>query len=262
MLDFATPTTTSSLLESVNLLPPAPAPDLSDKYMFIDTRKVVEDMRDLGFEVAGFRRPKFRTRAGAFGLHEVDFRRAEDMKASTQEAPRIVFLNSYDGSRRAQIVSGIIRFICSNGLISGDILEKQKFLHLGDYEEQLVEQIKASGQNTMRVFDRIERFKTLSIDDAQALDLAKKAKVLRFGDTKDGLDVDPLTLIQPRRREDAKKDLWTRWNVLQENLLKGGIPGRDTLGNIRTTRPLAQIQKSNDLNSSLWDLMEEVAAAA
>lgn len=261
MLDLDFATSTSTLLSSVELLPAAPSPDLSNKYMFIDTRQVVEDMRDLGFEVAGFRRPKYRTRAGAFGLHEVDFRRPEDMKRGTGEAPRVIFLNSYDGSRRAQIVSGVIRFICTNGLISGDILEQQKFLHLGDYEEQLVNQIKASGETAMKVFDRIEAFKNIRIDDRQATDLAKRAAALRFN-AKAMLDLDPAMLIQPRRRQDTRQDLWTRWNVLQENLLKGGIPGRDTLGNIRVTRPLAQIQKSNDLNTALWDLMEDVAAAA
>lgn len=261
MLDLNLTPSTTDLLTSIDLLPAAPSPDLSDRYMFIDTRRVISDMRDLGFEVAAFRRPKFRTRAGAFSLHEVDFRRPADMLPGRSEAPRVVFMNTYDGSRRAQIVSGLIRFICSNGLISGDIMENQKFLHIGDYEEQLLEQIKASGANAEKAFANIDRFKQISVTDQQALTLAAKARAIRFGD-EPGLDVDPLTLIQPRRREDAKKDLWTRWNVLQENLLKGGIPGRDTLGNIRVTRPLAQIQKSNDLNRSLWTLLEEFAVAA
>lgn len=261
MLDLSFPTTTSTLLDRLDLLPEAPSPDLSDRYMFIDTRRVINDMRDLGFEVAAFRRPKHRTRAGAFSLHEVDFRRPADMVPGKAESPRVVFMNSYDGSRRAQIVSGIIRFICSNGLIAGDIMENQKFLHLGDYEEQLLEQIKASGETSARAFAGIDRFKQINVSDKDALDLARKAKAIRYDD-KVSLDVDPLTLLQPRRQEDNRKDLWTRWNVLQENLLKGGIPGRDTLGNIRVTRPLAQIQKSNDLNRNLWTLLEEFAAAA
>lgn len=261
MLDLSFPVTTPELLRSLELLPVAPSPDLSDRYMFIDTRRVINDMRDLGFEVAAFRRPKFRTRAGAFSLHEVDFRRPADMVANKAEAPRVLFMNSYDGSRRAQIVSGIIRFACSNGLIIGDIMDNQKFLHLGDYEEQLLEQIKASGENAEKAFGSIDRFKQIQVSDKAALELAKKARSLRY-DEKVTLDVDPLTLIQPRRREDNRKDLWTRWNVLQENLLKGGIPGKDTSGNIRVTRPLAQIQKSNDLNRNLWTLLEEFAEAA
>lgn len=261
MLDLTLSASTSDLLHSIDLLPVAPSPDLSGRYMFIDTRRVINDMRDLGFEVAAFRRPKYRTRAGAFSLHEVDFRRPEDMAKNQAETPRVIFTNSYDGSRRAQILTGVFRFVCSNGMIVGTTMENQKFLHLGDYEEQLLEQIKASGDNAQKAFAGIDRFRSIQVDDRQALILANRAKALRYDD-KVTLDVDPLTLIQPRRREDNRRDLWTRWNVLQENLLKGGIPGKDTSGNIRVTRPLAQIQKSNDLNRDLWTLLEEFAAAA
>lgn len=258
MLDLSFTTTTSELLKT---LPSAPSPDLSDRYMFIDTRRVVEDMRDLGFEVAGFRRPKFRTKAGAFGLHEVDFRRPNDIGRGTGEAPRVLFLNTYDGSRRAQIVSGVIRFICTNGLIAGDVHQNERFLHLGDYEEQLLGHIKASGETAAKVFDRLENFRTITLDRSQYTEMATRAKALRFDDDLK-LDVEPQHLLMPRRREDNKTDLWTTWNRLQENLLKGGIPGRDTSGNMRTTRPLAQIQKSNELNRGLWNLLEEYAEQA
>lgn len=261
MLDITMTPSTSELLASLATLPAAPSPDLSDKYMFIDTRRVIEDMRDLGFEVAGFRRPKHRTRSGAFALHEVDFRRPQDVDKGAGEAPRILFLNSYDGSRRAQLVSGIIRFICGNGLIAGDIMDNQKFLHLGDYEEQLLGHIKTSSENVGKVFDRIEEFRGITLDREAYRKMAEKGKALRYGEeTK--LDVKPETLLLARRREDAKADLWSTWNVLQENLLKGGIPGVDTSGNIRTTRPLAQIQKSNEVNQGLWDLLEEAAGQA
>ncbi len=255
MFDIAQTLSTQELLER---LPAAPSPEVSDKYAFIDTRQVVEDMRDLGFEVAGFRRPKFRTRAGAFGLHEVDFRRPADIAKSAAEAPRIIFMNTYDGSRRAQIVTGIIRFICENGLIAGDVLQNQKFLHLGDYEVELLAQIKEAGMNSGKIFDRIEHFKSITLDKSQYRDLAKEALALRHGDASTAIE--PHYLLMPRRMEDKPKDLWTTWNVLQENLLKGGIPGTDKSGNIRVTRPLTQIQASNDLNRDLWNGLEKYAA--
>lgn len=261
MLDFSYPTDTKTLLDN---LPSAPSPKVSDKYMFVDTRRVVEDMRDLGFEVANFRRPKYRTKDGAFGLHEVDFRLPADIKKGDGEASRVLFLNTYDGSRRAQIVSGIIRFICTNGLICGDIQQNEKFLHLGNYEDELLTQIKTSGENAARTFGKIDQYKTITLSKSEYRDLSIKAKELRFpaAEQKEGkgLDVDPSYLLMPRRPQDKFKDLWTTWNVLQENLLRGGIPGRDVRGNVRVTRPLSQIQKSNDLNRGLWNLLEEYAA--
>lgn len=254
MLDFLSHQDTNTLIAN---LPPAPSPDLSDKYAFIDTRKVVDDMRDLGFEVAGARRPAFRTRAGAFGLHEIDFRRPQDMAKSAAEAPRVLFLNTYDGSRRAQIVTGIIRFICTNGLLVGDVLQNQKFLHMGDYETELLAQIKEVGSTSSKVFDRVDELKALKLDPKAYKAMAAEAKVLRSPNSEVSEDY----LLMPRRREDTSKDLWTTWNVLQENLLKGGIPSKDISGNIRTSRPLTQIQASNDLNKGLWNLLEKYATA-
>src|SRR5690606_2028893 len=118
--------------ETIASLPAAPSPSVSDKYMFIDTKQVVQDMMDLGFEVADVRRPAFRTKAAAFGVHEVDFRRPEDIGRKDGEAPRLIFINSYDGSRKAQLMIGVFRFVCSNGLVVGDVFQQQKFLHLGE----------------------------------------------------------------------------------------------------------------------------------
>lgn len=243
----------------LDTLPSAPSPDVSDKYMFIDTKKVIADMADLGYQVADFSRPKARTKAGHYGIHQVDFRKPENMARPNGEAPRVIFMNSYDGSKKAQIVSGVIRFICTNGLVAGDIHQNEKFLHLGDYEEQLLAHIKSSTQTADRVFGRIETFQTVSIDPHLALEMADRAGRLRFPVGDDPLPVKAKTLLQPRRREDMSDSLWMTWNRLQENLLKGGVPIMAEDGRVTLSRPLQQIQKAHDLNRDLWNLLEEYA---
>ena len=239
-------------------LPSSPIASVSDKYMFIDTKQVVEDMRDLGYQVAGFRRPNTRTANGLYGLHEVDFRMPRDLATKAAEAPRVLFINSYDGSKRAQLISGIIRFACSNGLVVGSLIEKQKFLHLGDYAASLIAQIKESATTAQKVFERIADFKSIQLDHGQYLEYATKAAALRYPEGT--LDITPEVILSPRRRDDIGNDLWTRFNVVQENLVKGGITGVNTLGHVRSVNQLTQIQQSNDLNQKLWDLTEEYAA--
>jgi hypothetical protein len=54
--------------------------------------------------------------------------------------------------------------------------------------------------------------------------LAGAAHVLRFGDS-EGETTTPIKaeqLLFPRRHEDRADDLWTVWNVVQENAIKGG----------------------------------------
>lgn len=246
--------------EIIASLPDAPSPSVSDKYMFIDTKQVVQDMMDLGFEVADVRRPAFRTKAAAFGVHEVDFRRPEDIGRKDGEAPRLIFINSYDGSRRAQILFGVFRFVCSNGLVVGDIFQQQKFLHLGDYATQLLEQIRESAALTHQIFERIEVYRQIVLDRAQYLEMARRALALRYPEGE--LVLDPELVISPRRSSDRGRDLYTVWNVMQENILKGGLPGRQRNGRTRTSSALSNIERSNKLNRELWNLLEEYAALA
>lgn len=248
---------------TLDLLPSAPSPQVSDKYMFLDTKKVVQDMADLGLEVANFRMPKVRTQEGKFGLHEVDFRRPEHMKGNQDVTPRILFLNSYDGSRKAMFAAGVFRLACYNGLVVGDVTHHhQKILHLGDYEEELMAEMRAMAETHNRTFDRIERFRSVKLDVVTAERMAAEAIALRFPEEDTRPDMSARNLLQPRRAEDTGHDLWTRWNVLQENLLKGGVPLTNKKGQARVAPPVRNILRSNQLNQDLWNLAERYAEAA
>lgn len=235
---------------------------VTDKYMFLDTRKVIEDMADLGYELYDARFPKARTTDGRYGIHELDFRRPQDMTKSTNEAPRVLFFNSYDGSKKAQLLAGLIRFACSNGLVIGEMIQTLKFLHLGDYADDLLKQVKAMAETHKQVFDRIDRFREIKLDDGIYLQMAEEAVALRFRDEETRPLVNPNDLLQIRRVEDRPRDLWTRWNVLQENLLKGGVPIVNQKGQSRLSSPVGNIEHSNELNRQLWDLAERYAEAA
>lgn len=54
--------------------------------------------------------------------------------------------------------------------------------------------------------------------------LANAALKYRFGE--DHQPVTVLQLLTPRRREDYNDDLWTVYQRVQENLIKGGLSGR------------------------------------
>lgn len=248
----------------IQALPDGPAPDkTTDKYMFLDTKRVAQDMADLGFVPVGFRRPNFRTQAGAYSLHEVDFRRPEHIQGNEDITPRILFLNSYDGSRKAMFAAGVFRLACLNGLVVGDVTHhRQKILHLGDYVEELMAEIREMAKTHTKTFDRIEKFRSIELDAAEAARFAKEAIALRFEDEATRPEIDPRNMLHVRRREDLSRDLWTRFNVVQENLIKGGVPLVNSKGQARLAPPVQNIQRSNDLNQDLWNLAERFAEAA
>lgn len=63
-------------------------------------------------------------------------------------------------------------------------------------------------------------------------------------------------LLTPRRREDRSSDLWTTFNRVQENTIKGGLTGRNKQGRRTTTRAVNGIDQDVKLNRALWVLAQ------
>ena len=64
-----------------------------------------------------------------------------------------------------------------------------------------------------------------------------------------------------RRAADQKNDIWTVFNVIQENLIKGGIWTRNKeTGQTRRSIEVKSPVENNRLNIALWQLTEHMAA--
>lgn len=92
------------------------------------------------------------------------------------------------------------------------------------------------------------------------------AHILRFPPTEDGevtTNVLPTQLLGVRRTGDAANDLWTTFNRVQENTIRGGLTsvGMDAAARIRrrTTREIKGIDQHTALNRALWTLAEAMA---
>lgn len=63
-----------------------------------------------------------------------------------------------------------------------------------------------------------------------------------------------------RRGADRKTDLWTTANVVQENVIKGGVGGISaTTGRRMKTRAINSVGEDVRLNRALWSLTERMA---
>lgn len=86
--------------------------------------------------------------------------------------------------------------------------------------------------------------------------LAKAALAYRFGE-----EYQPVTesqILAPRRWQDESDDLWTTYQRIQENLLKGGLSGRTAQGKRTHTRPVNGIDGDVKLNRALWVMAENM----
>ncbi|EHQ4307535.1 DUF932 domain-containing protein, partial [Salmonella enterica] len=189
--------------------------------------------------------------------HMLRLRRAGQITG--QQVPEIIILNSHGGESSFQLLPGVFRSVCTNSLVCGQSFGEIRVPHRGDIVGKVIE----GAYEVLGVFDRVEEkreaMQSLLLPPPAQQALAKAALTYRFGE-----EHQPVTTAQvltPRRREDYGQDLWTVWNTLQENLLKGGLPGRTVQGKRTHTRAVNGIDGDIRLNRALWVMAEQMQQA-
>ncbi|MCG5531545.1 DUF945 domain-containing protein [Halorhodospira halochloris] len=75
-----------------------------------------------------------------------------------------------------------------------------------------------------RIAERVEAFRTTPIRRGEEQDFAQQALALRYGEDWQRLSpVDPDSILEAQRVEDAEGTIWSVFSRVQENLLKGGL---------------------------------------
>lgn len=112
----------------------------------------------------------------------------------------------------------------------------------------------------LSVFERVEEkrdaMQSVQLPSPAQHALAKAALTYRFGE-----ECQPVTesqILAPRRWQDESDDLWTTYQRIQENLLKGGLRGRTAQGKRTHTRAVNGIDGDVKLNRALWVMAENM----
>ncbi len=229
----------------------------SERYVYVPTIEIVEGLRREGwfpfFAVQAV--PRDGSRHG-HAKHMLRLRRDDGI--GKPEAAEVIIVNSHDGTSAYQMFAGMLRFVCTNSMIAGERFEEVRVPHKGGIQDQIIEGVYTVAEDFPRLIDATETMKDtcLSRDEQQVL--AEASLVARYGEEES--PVRPDQIIAPRRREDAGQSLWQTFNVIQENLIRGGLNGRRQTsdGRIRrsTTRPINGIDQNVGLNRALWTLAE------
>ena len=177
-----------------------------------------------------------------------------------KQVPEIILLNSHDGSSSYQMLPGLFRAVCSNGLVCGESFGEVRVPHKGNVVERVIE----GAYEVLGIFDRVEEkrdaMQSLMLPPPAQQALAKAALTYRFGE-----EHQPVTesqLLAPRRWQDESGDLWTTYQRIQENLIKGGLYGRNAKGGRTHTRAIKGIDGDVKLNRALWVMAENMLQLA
>jgi hypothetical protein len=241
----------------------------SERYTYIPTIDVLRGLRKEGFEPFMVAQGASRIEGKAeFTKHMIRMRHHRDTGGQAQarpEANEIILINSHDGASSYQMLAGLLRFVCCNGLVVGDVVEDIRIPHKGNIQGEVIE-------GAFRVLDQFEvveqhaaAMKALPLEPREQIAFATAALALRFGERVveegGGHRPAPVTaeqLNEPRRGEDLGHSLWATFQRVQENVMRGGLQGRSVQGRRLQTRPVAAIDRGVSLNRSLWMLAEEM----
>lgn len=250
-------------LDTVRKLAPAvfaekPASHVSEAYNFIRTSEILETLQSKGWGTIFAQQQKSRNPNGILETkHALSMvRMGEDIQnlAIGGLLPTINLINSHNWSSTFRIVFGMLRLVCSNGLMVGGA-EFQSFTLRHDSLMGDLELTLARFQSSVsRMMECASNWAQIQLPDDAVQTFAMSAAKIRFGEEK-ATPEHARTLLNSRRYEDAGNSLWNVYNRLQENGIKGGFRG----GLQRRMRALTNIQASQDYNTGLFDLASRTA---
>jgi len=234
----------------------APHESRSQRYTYIPTVAVLDELRKEGFQPFMVTQTRVRNEdRREFTKHMIRLRHAGQIDARG-EANEIILLNSHDGTSSYQMLAGMFRFVCSNGLVCGDTVADVRVPHKGDVTAQVVE----GAYGVLSGFDNAresrELMQEINLDDGEAELFARAALTLKYDDPQKKAPVTENQILLPRRAEDCQANLWSVFNRTQENLTKGGLSGRTANGVCQKTRPVLGIDQNIKLNRALWLLAD------
>ena len=227
------------------------SPRTSSRYTFLPTTELLGMLGEAGWHPHSAQQVRSRDDAGKkYGKHIVRLRHGDFNSGSLEvgdSVPEMVVFNSHDGLAGHKLLAGIFRMVCSNGMIvSEHDFGAIHLRHIGFDRKDVFAAADRLANNVTKVNDTINDWKNISLTPDVERKFFTDASRIRW----DSPDENIVTNVSTRRRtEDHHKDLWTTFNVAQENLIRGGF-----VANRREARHIQSIQKDLDINTKLWDL--------
>lgn len=236
----------------------------SDRYTFIPTSVVIDGMRNAGFQPMSAQQSRTRIEGKKnFTKHMIRFRPSDQTVAVVGDsAVEIILINAHDGSSRYDLSCGVFRLACLNGMMVSDgLVESTRIRHTGDILDAVISATEGIIAQAPKIIEAVREWKGIELSQPEQMILAQSAYNLRFEEA----NLFPVEkLLQTRRYADTSNDLYTVFNRVQENVIKGGLKHsvrNEETGRIRRarTREVVGIDQNSKLNRELWAIATKMA---
>jgi hypothetical protein len=228
-----------------------PSVRVSGRYGFVPTSVIVHALGRAGFVPVQARAARVAHERTPFAKHMIRFRHRSHLDVQVGDwLPEVVLVNSHDGSSSFRVMAGVFRLVCLNGLVIGNAVTDAWVRHTKNAPDEIIDasfRVIAALPNIAR---SVETMRHTRLNPPEREAFASAALVLRY---QERAPIDSRQLLEPRRTADESTDLWTTFNVVQENLLRGGQ--RQNVSR-RRTRRISSVGEDVRLNQALWTLAE------
>ncbi len=239
-----------------------PATGTSAAYTFISASRVLAGLREAGFEPVAAHQVPARRRPADVGRHAIRFSTPLANVQLADAIPELVLLNSHDGSSAYELRAGLFRPLCTNGLLVAlGEFAAIRVSHRGPVVERVVSgALEICGRLT-NLRPVVERMVEKRLTSGMQVHFAAEAMALRYPVLAEaGCAVEQL--LRARRAADAGSDLWSVYNVVQENVIQGGVLRHAASGRLTRTRKIRAIREDVRINVGLWAIAERYLQAA
>ena len=280
MLSFSDNSLSTNFLSMDDLRKACPAafktsptnPNVSERYVQASTATVIEDLAKLGWYPTEAK--QCRAKKGSKGIRSFHMialqnpnvkisKMVENSDGTTTEIvdsyPRIILTNSHDGFNSFKFILGLVRLICSNGLVlCSDEFANLSIRHINYTFETLRTVVTDIVEKVPYVVNTMNDMKNTIISDDNKKELATAViKIRKEMDDNQQIELDEATImdiLMPVREEDKGDDLWTVFNVCQEKMIKGGFQATGKNDKVRKQRKITSIKKDIEYNQRLWEI--------
>lgn len=245
----------------------------SDKYLYIPTFKIMQGLESQGFKVIGAKQARSRTNNAEHGKHVVYLthdslnQKSGELKVG-QELPMVAITNSHNGLSSFMLDTAFFRLACSNGLLMPtSSTNSARIIHKVGMENDVLKAAYRVVNEFPKQIEQIEQMKDIKLNSDEKMFLAEAAQNLVFEQPQIdlnkqlGREIAP-RLLSVRRSADRNDDLWSTFNVIQENVIKGGIrvirQNEQGQRSYARTRAVNSIDRDSKLNKELMSLAQKM----
>ena len=242
---------------------------VTDKFKVIQPASVGHELSKLGFKCTSILTGK------AKQVDKADFQKTIARYRSTEKfeidglSLDIIYISKHMGRGTDELRLGLYRGVCANQWAVGTLFDMIKIRHSGNPLEDIEVGITAILKQRNKLVTTIKAMQDRVLTKDEIELLARKYASIRLQGKKNIIDADFKSLAQIRRSDDAKIDLFTVANVLQENVIR--FPMRydmnsmDKNGQTIVRKQTTQILKESssqlvDMNGQFFDAAMELVA--